>query len=415
MATAHLEKILNASRLGSDDGGNRYGIGPFYANGVTLWKQQIRALNLVYALASVAPPRLGEGKTVAVIGGGVSGMTAAIAAASRGSVVHLFEQRPVLCHLQLGCDTRWLHPHIYDWPAPGSENPYAGLPLLNWKAGTAADVTDQITTEFYKHLKVLRDRLHLHMGATTRLTGTSQVQWDNSSGEPRGGESGFNAIIVAVGFGVEVGVSDGFATSYWRNDSINQPKPGVTSEKPALVFISGPGDGGLIDLLRSRINGFNQGRILDELVRLPRDKSLVECLGVIGDTWRNRKKDDREFRKGWLFECYRQLLSDKAGDMQRVLNEVKKRLRPDTAAILCGGRALTFAHALSLQGASLFNTLIAFLLYELKAFNYVYGTSEPGRSGEVNKRVRARGIEMGLPIPPEFVPIQLAADFSRPD
>jgi hypothetical protein len=82
---------------------------------VTLYSQQVRALNLIYALLEerVVPP---EG-CIAVIGAGAAGMTAAAAAAFKGCRVVLLEQQSDLLSLQSGNMTRWLHPHIYDWPS----------------------------------------------------------------------------------------------------------------------------------------------------------------------------------------------------------------------------------------------------------------------------------------------------------
>ena len=111
---------------------------------------------------------------------------------------------------------------------------------------------------------------------------------DNSGGEPRGGEEKFDLIILATGFGVELGVGEGTAQSYWRNDDINQPTPGITSERRQLYLISGTGDGGLIDLLRCRIKGFNQGWLLDELI----------------PTGNGGLVDSKGFRQSWLFETH---------------------------------------------------------------------------------------------------------------
>src|SRR5260221_14318840 len=118
------ETFLSLCKLGNT--GQLYSIGPFFKRGLTVFKQQVRALNLIHAIhtAGSSPNR-----RMAIIGGGVAGVTAASAALALGWTVDLFEQRPVLCHLHRGCDTRWLHPHIYDWPQPGSGDPYAGLPL----------------------------------------------------------------------------------------------------------------------------------------------------------------------------------------------------------------------------------------------------------------------------------------------
>jgi hypothetical protein len=53
-----------------------------------------------------------------------------------------------LMPLQQGSDSRWLHPHIYDWPREGSESGVAMLPVLNWTAARASDVVVQVLTEW---------------------------------------------------------------------------------------------------------------------------------------------------------------------------------------------------------------------------------------------------------------------------
>jgi hypothetical protein len=126
-------------------------IGLLYS-GVTIFNQQVRALNLIWALDHAK--RLESASAIAVVGGGIAGLTAAMAlrkifSSSPGSphrTVTLFEKRSVLCPLQRGCATRWVHPHIYEWPEEGSTNPSAGLPVTNWRAGRAADVATGIVS-----------------------------------------------------------------------------------------------------------------------------------------------------------------------------------------------------------------------------------------------------------------------------
>lgn len=108
---------------------------------VTIYSQQVRALNLIYALHK-AKSNFGPSTRVAVIGGGVAGLTVAAAAAYRRCRVHLLERKPQLLHLLEGNYTRWVHPHIYDWPFPGAENPWADLPILDWRAASAGEVAD---------------------------------------------------------------------------------------------------------------------------------------------------------------------------------------------------------------------------------------------------------------------------------
>jgi hypothetical protein len=359
-----------------------FAIGPFFPNGVTLLKQQVRALNLLYALHESSPAIISPGSRVAVIGGGIAGVTAAAGAAWLGCNVHLFEQRTVLCHLQHGCETRWLHPRIYHWPEVESDTPHAALPLLTWKAGPASEVTQQLMAGFTSIQELTEKRVITHLGATTRLARGSAlqiVQWDNSTTAPRCGEELFHVVILAAGFGVEHGVHDGMAPSYWRNDSLNQPRPGVTSERMTTLLISGTGDGDLIDLARARIEMFNQGRLIEELVR-PNESELIIALRRIQTDWKELCRAGETIAPGWLCNQFELLPGVPTGEgakdlLEAVRDQLEKRLRGDTAVIL-NGPAESFQHALRLDRASLFNALIAYLLYQLKGFTYVSGRCE---------------------------------------
>jgi hypothetical protein len=85
------------------------------------------------------------------------------------------------------------------------------------------------------------------------------------------------------------------------------PAPGITSERRQLYLISGTGDGGLIDLLRCRIKGFNQGWLLDELI--PSDDSvLIDSLKRIATKWKDFGPNTRRRQKRWLFDRYLSLI-----------------------------------------------------------------------------------------------------------
>lgn len=119
--------------------------------GVTVYNQQLRAHNLVWALWELSKRNEIKVGRVAVVGGGVAGLTAAACFLSlfeEPVSVTMFEQLWDLCPLQQGADNRWLHPKIYDWPAPGSTAPGASLPVLNWAEGRASDVARTIVREF---------------------------------------------------------------------------------------------------------------------------------------------------------------------------------------------------------------------------------------------------------------------------
>jgi hypothetical protein len=372
MGELKVEQLLESYRVHDEC----YAIGPFFADGVTIRKQQIRALNLIFALAETKKIRnefdgisaKETARDIAVIGGGVAGMTAAAAAAKLGNNIWHFEQRPELCHLQAGCDTRAVAPHIYDWPEDGSESPYAGLPLLNWQAGTAAEFARSLIKGYEAIEKEPGGRLRLHLGATTFVSGMT-VKWDNSLGSVRGGSREFQYIIIATGFGIERGVHDQRLSSYWRNDSLNQLTPGVTSEKTEQILVSGTGDGGLIDLLRARIRGFNQAWIIDDLFfEEPELRRLRDGLESIREKCLYSKNQEP------LFDHFKGLEDKRetSGQFVMIRDRLERRLRKDVSAIL-NGTDDVFSDVLRFGRASLSNAFLVFLLYELKAFNYVPG------------------------------------------
>lgn len=115
---------------------------------ITFYSQQVRALHLIHALEKSG--RMSRGDNVAVIGGGAAGVTAATAAALAGCHVALIEQTTGLFFLQ-GGSKRLLHPHIYEWPARGSLEVDAVLPVLGWHAGHGRDVIRTIQAYINGH------------------------------------------------------------------------------------------------------------------------------------------------------------------------------------------------------------------------------------------------------------------------
>src|SRR5215213_4435655 len=112
---------------------------------LTFLSQQQRALNLVWALHQTQSLL---GKEVTVVGAGLAGLTAAFAACKLGANVTLIESKRVPLHLQRGCQLRFVHPHILDWPKEGSANPLTELPCMNWGGDMAAGVCDIILEEW---------------------------------------------------------------------------------------------------------------------------------------------------------------------------------------------------------------------------------------------------------------------------
>lgn len=328
--------------------GNLHVLGSFEKR-VTLWSQQHRALNLVYALHHEG--LLGPGKYVAVIGGGVAGLTAAAAAVQKGAEVLVLERQPELLHLLQGNHTRWVHPRIYDWPLPGSEDAHAGLPLLDWEAGLAGDVCEQILTGFHRAAPGCRLAL-----------GVEDLQIADGPGPRRrlhwtAGSEEFDLVIFAVGFGIERTVKDLLPVSYWRDDSLHQPEvePGTR-----IHLVSGCGDGGLTDLLRLRLTQFRHEHMVREFAS-----------GADLDVLKQRLLEiERELpgvleatRAVWLAERYRALPVPPSLD-----ETLRGRLRERTTVVL-NGPGVNLLDA----GSAVLNRLLAWRLVRLGAVTYLPG------------------------------------------
>ena len=293
---------------------------------VTLYSQQVRALNLVFALFD--QKRLAAGGRVIVVGGGAAGLTAAVASAALGASVTVLERLDTLLPFQSGNLTRWLHPHIYEWPEPSYRHSDAGLPLMNWAAGYAADVAKSLRESFYRSArdKRLKDEtgvrnVKLHPGP-----GTSQrLEWNESKGRFR--SESFDALILAIGFGLERPSSLGPVLSYWRNDDLSQPE--LDADRKRHYLISGCGDGGLVDLLRIRIREFRHDKMIEEFIGQSVEQKLKDDLLHVEETAHQmaaRGEDPSDF----LYDEYQRL---RPGIVDE---QIMGRLRQDTQATLNG-------------------------------------------------------------------------------
>jgi hypothetical protein len=346
--------------------------------GLTVYNQQLRAHNLVWSLWELREHihRRNDIKVchVAIVGGGIAGLTAAACFLSRFDKISVtvFEQLWDLCPLQQGADNRWLHPRIYDWPAPGSRAPGASLPILNWSEGRASDVARTIVSEFgkfsevfatsKKSLDVLLGLRHFRINAAK-----NEIEWVANRakrtdaffqiGEAEGGSAVFDTIVLAAGFGLET-LSPSYPTnSYWRNEQFGQPLLDGTRQN---FLVSGFGDGALIDLCRLTIERFRQDTILYEL--FPR--TLEEVEEKFEEALRSRDPGEDAFNFFSKFE------GDEIFENARA--ELSKRIRKDTRVALHisgkDGKVKTFSHIFG-PYSSFLNRMMVFLLYKCGAFS----------------------------------------------
>ncbi|MGX5713195.1 NAD(P)-binding protein [Sphingopyxis terrae subsp. ummariensis] len=353
-------------------------VGTFDA-GITVLRQQARALNLAWAMieaGKIAPD--GEPPTrIAVIGAGFAGLTfaAAMLVKEVNCRITLFEEHDTLLPLQQGSDTRWLHPHIYDWPEVGSESDVAMLPVLNWTAARASDVAVQILQQWRrivsKHARIdlFCNTRHLQLSPATADPRQARIEWIGDRREAKDGtscvEAGsalgraecFDEVVLSVGFGIEDG-----QPSYWRNETMGQPN---LHQRRLTHLVSGQGDGALIDLFRVRISQYRQDRILEEMF-LGADELVAKLRSI-------KLGAGKGSGAPTLFAAFDELFGVEAvvGDKaaKEVLERLERRLRRDTDAVL-HLKVHEMAELLEPETSrtSFQNALLAYLLYRVGGF-----------------------------------------------
>jgi hypothetical protein len=333
---------------------------------VTLYSQQVRALNLVHSLFQAGREREGKlraGSKVLVIGGGAAGLTAAAGAAVRGCKVTLLEQMGVLLPLFRDNFTRWLHPHIYEWPRPGSEVPQANLPLLDWKADLAREVARQLLTQWEPLAERYSIITHCHVRdiriRAPDVNSQRLVTWN----APGHDEDRFDTVILAVGFGLEKPPANAPVRSYWGTDSLGDTARDPT--RPRLRYlVSGIGDGGLIDLCRLCLRGFRHEEVVRQYLSSPALDSLKARLLELEEDFHANRLQETDF-----FRRYRELSVPPELDKQ-----LRRDLRDDTSVVLNS----TSPSPLSPR-ASILNRFLASRLIQLGKVTYKPGSVEVTR------------------------------------
>lgn len=200
-------------------------------------------------------------RSVAVVGAGAAGVTAALRAADKGVPVTLFEKTGRLFARHALCSTRWVNPTQYDWPAghwDASALPWPGTPSmpLTWEK---PDYANALATEWRAQFNRKYSRLSTFL--TVKLSSVAdtppkavspdlvRVEWSDDTGKNR---KDFGMVVLAMGFGEEKCYLypghpyRGF--EFWANDPFALPNLGCA--KPPRILISGGGDGSLQDFLR---------------------------------------------------------------------------------------------------------------------------------------------------------------------
>ncbi|MHA6622499.1 FAD-binding protein [Pseudonocardia sp. DLS-67] len=364
------------------------------ARQLTIAAQQVRALTLVWELNASTP--LAE-KTVVIVGGGIAGVTAAAAARLHGATVVILEEGPALLHLQRGCTNRYLHPHIYDWPIDSrARQASAGLPILNWSVDTADGVADKILADY---LRIDRHspgpptivRLHvrnvdLELPVRWTVVGSdgsppAPPVWRTvASGDgtqPERLDPPADVVILAVGFGIERSAGRLPVQSYWRVDPVAQ-SPVEAGADPRKALVVGTGDGGIIDMLRARLEALDHGSFLDECTLRLQDEDLRNQMIALEDhaakeAARGVAGDRSAYDAGCRFQAaaYEQMYktSGSVGDALDDAAELLHDLKRENVAVTWAGRVPEPADV----GAQPLNRLLGWLMCREGLVDYIPG------------------------------------------
>lgn len=252
---------------------------------ITFYSQQVRALSLVHALKELG--YLNDNPRIAVVGGGAAGVTAAAAVAlvSSSNVV-LFESAAELLSLQSTTERRRLDPHIYDWPAHDTTDPIADLPILDWESGPCRSVRNDVVLGFNDIATRLAPRLERRLQhpvkSLTRAVDGYELTFTDLTARPPAPKQElrerFNIVLLAVGFGIEPlePVRDIQSASYWSDAGV--PEAEFQGRPTPRFFISGAGDGGLIDFVAAGARNFDHAGMIRMISEHP---GVAELKGIL--------------------------------------------------------------------------------------------------------------------------------------
>lgn len=327
---------------------------------VSIQLQATRGHNLAWAL--IETQRLRAGQRAAVIGGGFAGLAAAAALGRKGVKVTLFERANALLATQRDNRTRWIHPHIHEWPRPGSRNPRAGLPLLDWHAGLAADMAAEVLSAFA--VETARSGIEVRTGSGSVTLGVGPAV----SGER------FDAVVLALGVGVEKTFGALPLASYWSDADIGTVRAGPARHH----LVTGIGEGGVIDTLYLRLAGFSHAELAERFSELEGMAAVeTELLKIeaelqgLGDADSNAHLAARHAALG---------VPAAVDDLLR------SRLRQDTHVTLNGPEAFALA-----PRADLLNRFLISRLLRLGGLDYVAGAVQDVSADGAGWSVRIAG------------------------
>ena len=308
---------------------------------ITLYSQQVRALRTVHAFNGLS--RLQDNSRIGIIGAGAAGTTAAMALALLGHRVELIEQATGILHLQ-SKSQRMLHPHIYDWPRPGSLQKHAALPIMEWIEGSGGDVRSALNN-FFASIDANHSNLNFRPNSLVTDLAREGEKWVISFATATAEE--FDFVVLALGFGDERVIGDAPLHDYWKSSNATGPALDTGAKR---YFISGNGDGGLADAIAVHFEEFEQVAFVKWFLSLFNGPELAAAVVKLLDNI----PDDGDLEPAFTENLLPIFLN------RGVIREIRQKLRQDrTVTLNCSNILLQKGRAASLNQVITFAVLKA--------------------------------------------------------
>ncbi len=284
---------------------NIFFIGPF-GKRVSFASQQRRAFNVVWAVGQQR--LLASNPSVAVVGGGLAGITTCAALVAQKCRVTLIEARDSVLERQIATNHRYVHPTVNFWP----EKEISGttsFPYLDWYEARCSTVIETIKFEWKEHFEksisrfLPRTKVSKIENSDTKVKLTFQTNF----GHPDEGmaEGMFDMVFVTSGFGDEASLVSG-DRSYWDRDGLEEARDAGSKD----FVIAGTGDGGLIEALRLVQKQFNNGNLCLDVIGDLDDLGLSGRVKMLEhEAFAKFRKDDVEAAKFYA-SAYKELIDD---------------------------------------------------------------------------------------------------------
>ena len=290
-------------------------LGP-YARRVSFSSMQNRALNLVWALQG--RDRIAKGDHVAVIGGGLSGVTATAALIELGYTVTIYEDGENVMHRQSSAAHRYIHPTVNRWPEKPVEETTA-VPYFDWVSALCSDVVGKVREEWklVSESPAVTFVPHVSVDGFTETDGRVGVRTATPC-STRGER--YQIVLVTSGFAEENYGNRRLFPGYWKPDGL-EADLAAPENKDAKYLISGCGDGGLIDALRVAHTTFDWGKLVVDVARELFDAGWPG-LKVIADAEDALARNGAEMKKA---------IAEGSDDLKRAYVKAAKMLPKDLA------------------------------------------------------------------------------------